>query len=212
MKNFLLALIVLAAAASVASAGVAVMWSVQNWAESHDSVGSSTGLLDNNDALWQLIYAGPNNAAEPITGAGSANPANDYLAVGSDDVVWAQRTIVQGGGTAPEDSTTWDTWLSPQSGFVTYQDAAWSTAGFVYQRVFESATPITGTWFYETALLALNTGWTPGGANQDFFLDAGLPFAQPNQQAVVAGVIPEPATMGLMGLGALVLAIRRRRA
>ena len=211
MKKFLLALIVLAAAASVASAGVAVMWSVQNWAESHDSVGSSTGLLDNNDALWQLIYAGPNNAAEPITGAGSANPANDYLAVGSDDVVWAERTIAQSGGTA-SDGTQWDNWLSYGGGFLAYQDTAWSTAGFVYQRVFESATPITGTWFYETALLALNTGWTVGGPAQSFYLDAGLPFAQPNQQAVVAGVIPEPATMGLMGLGALVLAIRRRRA
>ncbi|MBP9572208.1 MAG: PEP-CTERM sorting domain-containing protein, partial [Kiritimatiellae bacterium] len=32
---------------------------------------------------------------------------------------------------------------------------------------------------------------------------------QPNQQ--VAGPIPEPATMSLLGLGALAMALRRRR-
>ena len=218
MKKFLLALIVLAAAASVASAGVGITWNTGGgWAEAHDSVGASTPLLANNGALWQLIYAGADNIANPINGSGSADPANDYVAVGSDDVVWAERTIAQSGGTAPQDGTQWDEWLglSNTEPAPLFTDLAWTTAGFVYQRVFESIMPVTGTWFYQTGLLALDTTFAGGVMTpQSFYIDenGGLGPILPNQQAVVAGVIPEPATMGLMGLGALVLAIRRRRA
>jgi hypothetical protein len=48
---------------------------------------------------------------------------------------------------------------------------------------------------------------------QSSYLDAAggmTSGVQPDQQ-ITAAPIPEPATMGLLGLGALVMAIRRRR-
>ena len=213
MKKFILAMMVLVAAASVASAGVAILWSTANW-------GETTGgdpIAQNNDVLWQLIYAGPNNMIESISGGGAADPMNNYLAVGSDDVVWANRVIPMGGGVAA-DGTDWDEWVIFQGGVVVFQDIAWNTAGFVYQRVFQSAAPVTGTLYWETALLELNTAWAPPATGQSFYVDSDNPAVDgsystgPFVAGGVANVIPEPATMSLLGLGALVMAIRRRRA
>ena len=56
---------------------------------------------------------------------------------------------------------------------------------------------------------ALNTGYTGGGQPPtDFFLDTPTEGFQPTHEI---HVVPEPATMGLLGLGALVMALRRRR-
>lgn len=217
MKKLMLSLFVLAVAVTMASAGVGIQWSTAYWGED----GSGNGFLDNNSGLWQLIYAGANNVADSIEsvdaswGVGAAGIADDYVV--GDDVVWAQRTIAQGGGTAPEDGTTWDNWLSYQSGpFPVYENGAWATPGFVFQRVFESATPTSGTMFWETSPLALDLTYTPGtgGSAKDMYVDS--PTGLANDAAAFSAdktvtVIPEPATMSLLGLGALVMAIRRRR-
>jgi hypothetical protein len=210
MKKILMALAVLAVATSVATAGVGIQWTLNNYAFDHtetDLVNGTAALLDTYSALWQLIYAGADNVANPLDSmnltTGGPGIADDYVT--GDDVVWAQRSIPLGGGTAPEDGTSWDNWMIPQGGSVVYEDLSWSTAGFVYQRVFEG-TPTLGSWYYQTPLQALNTGYVGGGQPpQDFFLDTPTEGFQPNRQ------IPEPATMGLLGLGALVMAIRRRR-
>ena len=211
MKKFLMALAVLAVATSVATAGVGILWSTLYGAYDHtetDLVGGTAALLDSYSAIWQLIYAGADNIANPLDsldlGTGAPGIADDY-GVSGDDVVWAQRIIPQGGGAAG-DGTTWDNWMINQTGSVVFEDLSWSTAGFVYQRVFEG-TPVNGvTYFYQSPLLALNVGYVGGGApTQDFILDTPTAGFQPNQ------IIPEPATMSLLGLGALVMAIRRRR-
>lgn len=207
MKKFLMAIFALAVATTVASAAVGISWTTVNWGENHlgDGSGSGNAILDNNSVLWQLIYAGVNDAIDPIP-TGSIPGATD--AYGDDDV-WAYRTIAQGGGTASEDGSTWDNWLSYQSGNTVYTDMAWSTAGYVYQRIFESSTPENGTWYYESGLTALNTSYDPGApATQTISNpDATAPFVT-NQQVTQ---VPEPATMSLLGLGALAMAIRRRR-
>ena len=211
MKKFLMAIFALAVATTVATAGVGILWTTQWGVYDHtetDLVGGSAALLDSYSAIWQLIYAGADNAINDIstTVPTTGGPNGDYVI--GDDVVWAQRTIAQGGGTAPEDSTGWDNWMFNQSGFVTYEDLTWSTAGFVYQRVFEG-TPADQTWYYESGLVALNTGYIGGGQPpQDFFLDNVSSGVQPTIQI---DAVPEPATMSLLGLGALVMAIRRRR-
>jgi hypothetical protein len=208
MKKMLLALLVLALAAVSASAGVRIDWQVSYGAYDHtssDITGGDNALLDSYAVTWQLIYAGINNQ---IDDPDLSNGANGW--VGGDDAVWATRTIAQGGGLA-SDGTNYDNWMiwDALTGDTVYRDYSWNTAGWVYQRVYEG-TPQALSWFYDGGLIEFGIGFndtnehlTPdysqiGGLNEGF---------QPDQQFP----IPEPATMSLLGLGALVMAIRRRR-
>ena len=209
MKKILLALAVFAAAASFASAGVGIAWSVQYGAYDHSSpdvTGGDNALLDSYSVTWQLIYAGANNVADlPDTSLGGAGIADDYVT--GDDVVWASRIIAQGGG-AGGDGTTWDNWMINQTGSIIYEDLAWSTAGYVFQRVFEG-TPAALSWYFDSDPLALATGYTgTPQLPQVFELGSGSAGFQPDQQIPA---VPEPATMSLLGLGALAMAFRRRR-
>ena len=209
MKKILLALAVLAAAASFASAGVGISWAVTWGAYDHSSpdvVGGDTAILDNYSVTWQLIYAGANNTADlPDTSLGGAGIADDYVT--SDDVVWASRIVPMGGGVAG-DGTTWNNWMINQGGLIVYEDLAWNTAGYVFQRVFEG-TPAAMSWYFDSSLLALSTGYTGSPQlPQGFELGSDDAGFQPDQQI---SAVPEPATMSLLGLGALVMAIRRRR-
>ena len=78
----------------------------------------------------------------------------------------------------------------------------------MYQRVFEG-TPAALSWYFDSDPLALNTGYTGSPQlPQDLIVGSGSAGFQPDQQIPA---VPEPATMGLLGLGALVMAIRRRR-
>jgi hypothetical protein len=207
MKKTLMALFALALCASVASAGVGINWGTGYGIYDHtetDLVGGSAALLDKYGAIWQLIYAG----ADGIANAPDLNnAANGY--VSGDDVVWAQRTIPQHGGLAPEDNTTWDNWMTKQTGELDYKDFAWNTAGAVYQRVFEG-TPAEGTWWGDTQLFTFSTTYAEGSMPDEFYLDSadGSIGWQPTQQ--FPPPIPEPATLSLLGLGALAL-IRRKR-
>ena len=212
MKKILLALAVFAAAASFASAGVNISWAVAYAAYDHtatDLLGGEDPLL-NYSVTWQLIYAGANNTADDLslaTGGGNG----DYVT--GDDVVWASRIMSASIGNAnviDSNGTEWTPFLEWTSGSAVYQDGDWSTAGYVYQRVFEG-TPAALSWYFESPLHALNTSWDSGGGPGDvdsFNLGSGSLGIQPDQQVPA---VPEPATMSLLGLGALVMAIRRRR-
>ena len=215
MKKTIMTSAVLLVVAACAYAGVGINWmdDYRVFASTEtDLVGGSVGILDVNSAIWQLIYAGADGfASPPDTDVGGAGIADNY--VQGDDVVWAQRSLDQilvPGNTsiAPEDNTEWSNFLEYYSGVTAYVDYSWSTAGSVYQRIFEGA-PAMGSLYYDSELLTLNLGYTadPGTSTpiQDFGvgnLDGGVQATTP---------IPEPATMGLLGLGALVMAIRRRR-
>ncbi|MFY9375250.1 MAG: PEP-CTERM sorting domain-containing protein [Kiritimatiellia bacterium] len=207
MKKLLIALSALALVATAAYAGYGIDWTVAYAAYSHeatDLTGTDYYLLDSYSVTWQLIYAGADNTANPIN---LSNPGW----VSGDDVVWATRTITQGGGTATEDGTTWNSWLEHIGGADTLlADTTWTGAGnYVFQRVYEGP-PAPGTWFYETTLFAFNKAYDGQGGSPDVFspdvFDTGF---KPNQQ-IPGAPIPEPATLSLLGLGALAL-IRRKR-
>ena len=207
MKKFVLALVVLAMAAACASAGVLIDWQVAFGAYSHEATDltaddESDSILANYQVTWQLIYAGANNLADPID---VGNSAGGW--VSGDDVVWGSR-VIPGIGVPVGDGTSWTTWLYLDSGNATYEDLNWNTAGYVYQRLYENPVQ-AGAWYYQGGLEALDTSYEVGNPSQKSYLE-GDPMttsgAQPNQQVP----IPEPATMSLLGLGALAMVMRRR--
>jgi hypothetical protein len=208
MKKTLMALFALALCASVASAGVGINWSTAWGIYDHnaaDLTGGSNALLDSYSAIWQLIYAGADGIAN----------APDYEQVGGangnyvtgDDVVWAQRTIPQTGGFASEDNTEWNNWMIGQSGDIDYKDFSWNTPGSVYQRIFEG-TPGPNTWWGDSSLFTFSTTFAEGSLPDEIYLGSADGGWQPTQQ--FPPPIPEPATLSLLGLGALAL-IRRKR-
>jgi len=207
MKKTLMALFALALCASVASAGVGINWTTAWGIYDHtetDLINGSSALLDSYSAIWQLIYAGADGVANTpdYNQVGGAN--GDYVT--GDDVVWAQREITQGGGTAA-DGTSWDNWMRNQGGELDYTDLNWGTPGSVYQRIFEG-TPGPNTWWGETPLFTFNHNFAEGGMPDAFEPDSATAGWQPTQQ--FPPPIPEPATLSLLGLGALAL-IRRKR-
>lgn len=213
MKKILLALAALAVATATSFAGVGINWTTGYGVYDHNAVdlGGATGAIGDNYAVtWQLIYAGADNQADlPGTSLGGAGIADDYVT--DDDVVWGSRIIPIGGGAAG-DGSSWNEWLldTGAAGTTVYEDLAWNTAGFVYQRIYENPVQ-ANAWYFQTDLVALNTSYTGGGQTANDFLADGGVGIQPDQQ-VPSAPIPEPTTMALLGLGALTMAIRRRRA
>ena len=211
MKKILLALAALAVATATSFAGVGINWYNDYGVYDHNAVdlsGATGAIGDNYAVTWQLIYAGADNQADlPGTSLGGAGIADDYVT--DDDVVWGSRIIPIGGGAAG-DGSSWNEWLLNAGGDSVYQDLAWSTAGFVYQRIFENPVQ-ANAWYFQTDLTAIDLSFTGGTSSPvDFSADGGVGI-QPDQQ-VPSAPIPEPATMALLGLGALTMAIRRRRA
>ena len=214
MKKFLITALALVAGVSVAMAGMGINWSNNGWlVEFGGDVNNGPGIADNNDVLWQLIYAGENNVADDIDLAGAS-----YLS--GDDKLLADRNIPAGGGSS-SDKTSWDGWLMNQDGVTVYEDLSWNNTGkYVYQRIFQGA-PAEGSYYFETPLYEYNGAYAGGGQKaEDFFYDPdgnGLIVNKqipgepgPGPEPPGPGPVPEPATMSLLGLGALAMVLRRK--
>lgn len=211
MKKVLITAVALVMAASISLAGLGVDWSNGGWMAEYggDPAGDGPWVLDSNNVIWQLIYAGADNVAnEPdLTAA-------DYL--GGDDSLLAKREIAQGGGSAA-DGTSWDNYLMKQGGTTVYEDLNWTTAGSVYQRIWQGTPSVEeGGYYFDSALMTIDTGYAGGGAAPQAFdydpdgngvaINVNIPGEGPGPQPQV----PEPATMSLLGLGALAMVLRRK--
>ena len=177
-------------AVSSAHAGVAVNWVVAYGAydnEATNLTGNAHALLESQGATWQLVFAGPNHQ---IDAPDLSNGANGWA--GGDDVVWAVRVLPQSvdrGAVTASDGTVWNYWMANESGVTIYEDLAWVTNGFVYQRVYQG-TPAELGWYFDSALLALNTGYEGVPAfPQEFMADSIYHGFQPNRQASASPVL-----------------------
>ena len=230
MKKLVVTLMVMLIA-SCAMAGAYVDWFCASGFFANGTDDSLVNTVDPNypygnlgvgqSVLWALMYtteASYGDADATTVGATSTVQLEDtilatrYFAAG-----WSDMSDMQmangvgydpglfriGGGQTSDDS---------------FQDAAY-TSGNIYQAVFANVVwDGTDMTFTDASIFYVFTGFT-GLVNKDLTADP-LPLAQDlpsgsTYSGVVASsvinAVPEPATMGLLGLGALVMAIRRRR-
>ncbi|HRT22351.1 MAG TPA: hypothetical protein P5318_19750, partial [Candidatus Hydrogenedentes bacterium] len=172
MKKILLALAIFAVATASAFAGVGINWYTIYGVYDHNALdlkgtNETDSILSDYAVTWQLIYAGANDV---IDAPDASNGVNGY--VGGDDDVWATRVVAMGGGSGG-DGTSWDTWLLNAGGDTVYQDLAWSTAGFVYQRVYENPVQ-ANAWYFDSSLQAIDLSFTGGTSSPvDFSVDGG---------------------------------------
>ena len=198
-------LAVMAAAAMVAgsaSAGVNVNWYVTygvypNGSPDVVSGTPGSGLLGSNgtgSTILQLVYAGLDGIIDAVD---PNNAGNGYA--GGDDVVWETRVAVDG--------ANYDEWVVAGTTPNPFTDPTF-TAGFVYARVFQDQTPIAGEYYYDTATVAINNLATDPAFAQSLYIgdSAGGFGVELDTQ-----IVPEPSAVILAGLGALMLAVRRRR-
>ena len=164
MKKAILAAAVFGCAVA-AWGGMGVLWSTGGgWVvEPGGDLNVGPGAAANGAVTWQLIYAGENDQIDEID-CGSEH------GLGGDDELLAERVVPAGGGAAT-DGTVWDVWVMAEEGFFTYENAEWTKAGHVFQRMF-LGTPEPGAAYAETGLFAYNLGYkngTEGGDPPDLF-------------------------------------------
>ena len=155
----------------------------------------TAGILPStsSSALVQLVYAGG-------TGIDTGAVQLDGSTVGGDDVVVAS-TVWSGSGSAFED------YAAGTYGTLT---GAYQGAGDVYVRIFDSATLNAGDRYYVGHLFTAadqNLGATPPPTPESYDLGQGADL-----QLASGTVVPEPATIGLLGIAGIGLFAARRKA
>ena len=183
MKNLSLVLASWLAVSAMAWANE-LEWKV-NWGvythEATDLVTDFSGaILDSHDVLWQLIYAGANNAIDPVD---VDNAAQGY--VSGDDEVLASRRLSRG------NSDIFDNYLYTEDDAETASSLSYAYSEenpyAVYQRIYESRTPAGGTYYYESELVKLDSEYASG--SQTFALGPEEEGIKANHR--IPGIAPD---------------------
>lgn len=194
--------------AGMSQAGLSVRWYVGYGMYPHGAADITsgtpgTGVAAVNSVIWQLVYAGSDNIANAVNLANSGTGWN-----GGDDIVLASRTTPAGG------DASFDEWLfNANPGSLSPTENASYTSGFVFVRVFQSAAPAGGEWYYNSPTLALqNIDLTdPSRVAQNLDANPLSGDAQGNALNQQIAVVPEPSTIMFAALGLGLVAIRRVR-
>ncbi len=193
-KKIMLALAALGVTSMASFAGINVQYYVSyglypNGGNVTDGTPGS-GLLAANgtgSTVLQLIYAGGNGVADGSVAS---------LAATGDDVILQTRVISTGAG--------YDEWGYIGTFPSPYTNPVF-TSGNVFVRVFQTENPAVGQYYYNTGLMALEDRQLDIAFTQTLTIDtpsAGIALNLP--------IVPEPSVMAFLGIGGLVLAVRRR--
>jgi hypothetical protein len=174
---------------------------IVNWSASggfYFNEDSSVGILGDatgNSTIAQLIYSADENAdAALINGLASG-----------DDIVWDTITLTEDG--IANDTITYDSYAVFSSD---YQQEDFS-AGYIYARIFQDNDINTGDWYYYTMPIAL-TDMTSPTPPPSLEMNTDTIYGDPiDSGSTVAQVIPEPATVLLVGTGGIGVWLVHRR-
>jgi len=199
MKKILSLMLVLMANCSL-QAGTSVDWYdgagfYPHGAADVTSATPGTGIAASQAVIWQLIWAGGNNAIDIVD---TGNSAGGY--VYNDDVVLATRNV-------PANDPTYTEWVYGTAGQFSLFQSGTTYAGVFYQRVLSSTTPSVGDWYYNSPTLAA-VNWTSGDPDQVF---DGNSNPSLGGDAMNVQIVPEPSSMALLAIGLGVVALRRMR-
>ena len=205
MKKLAFALIGLSVVANMAVAGQInwfVPWGVFDHEATQVEDYSKDGIMEKYDVLWQLINAGGDKIADPVDITSTSVPEKMY--VSGDDTVLGTRLLSSG-------DADFDDWLVADQTKTNDQFSDSLVGAYVYQRVFESQQPEAGTYYYETEPVELTNADFVSSTQSLALHDPDWTYGvKPNLVVQGAGSVPEPATMSLLGLGALAMVLRRK--
>jgi len=185
--------------AVTANAGLSVQWGFlwgmyPSGAGDLTSTSTGDGVAGSSAVLWQLVYSA-DAAANIVDSSGAAT---------LDDVVLTSRTTLAGG------SGGFDEFLY-DGGIVAaaFETAAYST-GYVYVRVFQDTNPGAGDKYYNSPTLAISNINLADPLRVPDKLDGNTNSGSQGDSLNLT-IVPEPGTFAFLGIGGLLLAVRRMR-
>ena len=213
-KIALVTALVMAATASFAA--ININWSNYGFLRGADS--SKYATQDADSILWELVYTASSSIATP-----TLDTATGAISYGSDEIL-SSRLWEKGSdaitiddkvaSSTPSPAITMDLDYATPIGDTVYKNTDYSkSSGGIYAAVFQ----YMSDGKVDSEVTDLNSGinWANTMSASDkvnFNIEDDVQISKYLGQVEQPVVIPEPATMSLLGLGALAMVIRRKLA